>query len=69
MGDGNVTQVIRVEKGRMEPEELAALTVILLTRAAGPAAGRDDDARRRSSARRSRRARVPMFACPRSWQR
>ncbi|MEU8730015.1 acyl-CoA carboxylase epsilon subunit [Streptomyces tendae] len=69
MGDGNVTQVIRVEKGLMEPEELAALTVLLLTRAAGPAAGRDDDARWRSSARWSRPERVPMFACPRSWQR
>jgi hypothetical protein len=70
MGDGNVTQVIRVEKGLMEPDELAALTAVLLARAAGSVAGRDDDARRlRSPARWSRPERVAMFASPRSWQR
>ncbi|GGN74287.1 hypothetical protein GCM10011579_053220 [Streptomyces albiflavescens] len=70
MGDGNVSQVIRVEKGSMEPDELAALTAVLLARAAGSDAGRDDAARRpRSSARWSRPERAAMFASPRSWQR
>ncbi|MGW0538394.1 acyl-CoA carboxylase subunit epsilon [Streptomyces sp. NPDC003032] len=57
---------IRVEKGHAEPEEVAAITAILLARAAArPAApvrrGRDKAGWRRLE-------RTPGFRAPHSWQ-
>ncbi|QGV78313.1 acyl-CoA carboxylase epsilon subunit [Streptomyces ficellus] len=61
------TNLLRVEKGNADPEELAALTAILLARAsAGPAAG---PARRvRSTAGWRRLERQSGFRAPHSWQ-
>ncbi|MEV0219857.1 acyl-CoA carboxylase epsilon subunit [Streptomyces sp. NPDC050704] len=67
---GKVTSVIRVENGSVGPDELAALTAVLLARAAGSAAGGNGAARRaRPAARWSRPERAVMFVSPRSWQR
>ncbi|MEV8537269.1 acyl-CoA carboxylase subunit epsilon [Streptomyces sp. NPDC051211] len=58
--------LLRVEKGHAEPEELAAITAILLARAAStpsiPAA------RTRSTAGWRRLERTPGFRAPHSWQ-
>ncbi|CAM5699494.1 Acyl-CoA carboxylase subunit epsilon OS=Streptomyces alboniger OX=132473 GN=CP975_25505 PE=4 SV=1 [Streptomyces alboniger] len=58
---------IRVEKGHAEPEEVAAITAILLARAAAqpepqaPRRGRDKAGWRRLE-------RTPGFRAPHSWQ-
>ncbi|MCB5166667.1 acyl-CoA carboxylase subunit epsilon [Streptomyces bambusae] len=58
--------LLRVEKGHAEPEELAAITAILLARAAGgPAVPAP---RRRSTAGWRRLERTPGFRAPHSWQ-
>ncbi|MFI7321808.1 acyl-CoA carboxylase subunit epsilon [Streptomyces venezuelae] len=58
---------IRVEKGHADPEEVAAITAILLARAAAqPAAA---PARRgRDKAGWRRLERTPGFRAPHSWQ-
>ncbi|MFE9259257.1 acyl-CoA carboxylase subunit epsilon [Streptomyces sp. NPDC006879] len=57
--------LLRVEKGHAEPEELAAITAILLARAsATPAA----PAQARSTAGWRRLERTPGFRAPHSWQ-
>ncbi|MFB6907377.1 acyl-CoA carboxylase subunit epsilon [Streptomyces bacillaris] len=58
--------VLRVEKGHADPEELAAITAVLMARAAAqPAApvrrGRDTAGWRRLE-------RTPGFRAPHSWQ-
>ncbi|MFJ4968214.1 acyl-CoA carboxylase subunit epsilon [Streptomyces sp. NPDC088755] len=58
--------VLRVEKGHADPEELAAITAVLMARAAGrPSApahpGRDTAGWRRLE-------RTPGFRAPHSWQ-
>ncbi|MER7854160.1 acyl-CoA carboxylase subunit epsilon [Streptomyces bacillaris] len=57
--------VLRVEKGHADPEELAAVTAVLLARAAAqpaaPARGRDTAGWRRLE-------RTPGFRAPHSWQ-
>ncbi|WP_199553235.1 acyl-CoA carboxylase subunit epsilon [Streptomyces sp. N35] len=59
--------LLRVEKGHAEPEELAAITAILLARAAAapeapaPSRGRDKAGWRRLE-------RTPGFRAPHSWQ-
>ncbi|MFJ3925910.1 acyl-CoA carboxylase subunit epsilon [Streptomyces sp. NPDC090022] len=59
--------LLRVEKGNAEPEELAAITAILLARAAStpevPAARGA-----RSTAGWRRLERTPGFRAPHSWQ-
>ncbi|OKK06722.1 hypothetical protein AMK26_12095 [Streptomyces sp. CB03234] len=62
------TNLLRVEKGHAGPEELAAITAVLLARAsARPAAA---PARRaRSTAGWRRLERQPGFRAPHSWQR
>ncbi|MDJ0379540.1 acyl-CoA carboxylase subunit epsilon [Streptomyces sp. G-G2] len=59
--------LLRVEKGHAEPEELAAITAILLARAAAtPEAG---PVHRIGSAAGWRRLeRTPGFRAPHSWQ-
>ncbi|MFD3540860.1 acyl-CoA carboxylase subunit epsilon [Streptomyces sp. NPDC058662] len=59
--------LLRVEKGHAEPEELAAITAILLARAA--ATPEDASARTgRSQAGWRRLERTPGFRAPHSWQ-
>jgi len=61
--------VVRVEKGHVEPEELAALTAVLLARAA--AAGRDTQTAaydRPRTAGWRRLERTPGFRSAHSWQ-
>lgn len=61
--------LVRVEKGHAEPEELAALTAVLLARAA--AAGQDTGAnvrRPRTTAGWRRLERTPGFRSAHSWQ-
>ncbi|MET9804760.1 acyl-CoA carboxylase subunit epsilon [Streptomyces sp. NPDC006368] len=58
--------VLRVEKGHADPEELAAITAILLARAAAqPSTGAH---RPRSTAGWRRLERTPGFRAPHSWQ-
>lgn len=58
--------VLRVEKGQAGPEELAAITAVLLARAA---AQPDAPVRRgRSTAGWRRLERTPGFRAPHSWQ-
>ncbi|MDQ8701908.1 acyl-CoA carboxylase subunit epsilon [Streptomyces sp. LHD-70] len=59
--------LLRVEKGHAEPEELAAITAVLMARAAAqPAAVAP--ARGRSKAGWRRLERTPGFRAPHSWQ-
>ncbi|WP_327370065.1 acyl-CoA carboxylase subunit epsilon [Streptomyces sp. NBC_01217] len=59
--------VLRVEKGLADPEELAAITAVLLARAAAQPA--DSPAHRRSGTAGWRRLeRTPGFRAPHSWQ-
>ncbi|GAA1516167.1 MULTISPECIES: acyl-CoA carboxylase subunit epsilon [Streptomyces] len=59
--------LLRVEKGHAEPEELAAITAVLMARAAN----RSDEApahHGRSTAGWRRLERTPGFRAPHSWQ-
>ncbi|MEU9095442.1 acyl-CoA carboxylase subunit epsilon [Streptomyces sp. NPDC087901] len=59
--------VLRVEKGLADPEELAAITAVLLARAAAQPA--DAPARHgRDTAGWRRLERTPGFRAPHSWQ-
>ncbi|MEU8505531.1 acyl-CoA carboxylase subunit epsilon [Streptomyces brevispora] len=59
--------VLRVEKGLADPEELAAITAVLLARAAAQPA--DVPTRRgRNTAGWRRLERTPGFRAPHSWQ-
>ncbi|CAM5577237.1 acyl-CoA carboxylase subunit epsilon [Streptomyces xanthochromogenes] len=59
--------LLRVEKGHAAPEELAAITAVLLARAAAqPAAAAPK--RGRSTAGWRRLERTPGFRAPHSWQ-
>ncbi len=57
--------VVRVDRGHAEPEELAAITALLLARAAARAAA---VAEPRSIAHWRRLERAPGFYAPHSWQ-
>lgn len=59
--------LLKVEKGNAEPEELAAITAILLARAAAAPEG-TSTAAARSQAGWRRLERTPGFRGPRSWQ-
>ncbi|MEU9356759.1 acyl-CoA carboxylase subunit epsilon [Streptomyces sp. NPDC048301] len=58
--------VLRVEKGQAGPEELAAITAVLLARAA--AQPEASTRRGRSTAGWRRLERTPGFRAPHSWQ-
>ncbi|MFI8105127.1 acyl-CoA carboxylase subunit epsilon [Streptomyces sp. NPDC086023] len=58
--------LLRVEKGHAEPEELAAITAILLARAAATPEAPAGAAR--STAGWRRLERTPGFRAPHSWQ-
>jgi hypothetical protein len=59
--------LVRVEKGHAEPEEVAAITALLLARAA--AGGTAEPAGQpRSTAGWRRLERTPGFRAPHSWQ-
>lgn len=60
------TPDIRVEKGHAEPEEVAALTAILLARAATPTAAPAHRGRARAGWRRLERENG--FRAPHSWR-
>lgn len=63
------TQLFRVEKGSPGPEELAALTAVLLSRTAAVSAEPDDLSRRhRAVARWRRLERAQVFDGPRGWR-
>ena len=59
-------RILRVEKGHAGPEELAALTAVLLARAA--AGGTEPDEDRPSAAPWRRLERRTYFGAPHSWQ-
>nr|ABY83153.1 Azi14 [Streptomyces sahachiroi]BFD88276.1 hypothetical protein StreXyl84_76770 [Streptomyces sp. Xyl84] len=61
--------MLRVERGHAEPEELAALTALLLVCAAARRqAGGGVPSRDHSPAGRRRPLRIPQFRAPHSWQ-
>jgi hypothetical protein len=60
--------LLRVEKGHAEPEELAALTAVLLARAAGTAAPAPAGAARAPRAGWRRLERENGFHAPHSWR-
>ncbi|GGX21024.1 hypothetical protein GCM10010297_48070 [Streptomyces malachitofuscus] len=62
------TPDIRVEKGHAEPEEVAAITAILLARAAAPAADAAPAHRGRARAGWRRLERENGFRAPHSWR-
>ncbi|WP_031476652.1 acyl-CoA carboxylase subunit epsilon [Streptomyces bicolor] len=65
----NPAQLLRIEKGSPDPEELAALTAVLLSRTAAVGAEPDDLSRRhRAVARWRRLERAQGFDGPRSWR-
>ncbi|MEV7088116.1 acyl-CoA carboxylase epsilon subunit [Streptomyces sp. NPDC093085] len=67
MSEATNDSLLRVEKGEAAPEELAALTALLLARAATrPAAAPAH--RGRSTAGWRRLERTPGFRAPHSWQ-
>ncbi|MFI5805392.1 acyl-CoA carboxylase epsilon subunit [Streptomyces sp. NPDC051561] len=63
----DTNNLLRVEKGEAAPEELAALTAILLARAAARPA-EVSASHGRSSAGWRRLERTPGFRAPHSWQ-
>ncbi|BBC36888.1 MULTISPECIES: acyl-CoA carboxylase subunit epsilon [Streptomyces] len=60
-------KLLRLEKGHAEPEELAAITVVLIARAATQTAA-DPAQCARSKAGWRRLERTPGFRAPHSWQ-
>ncbi|MFJ8790131.1 acyl-CoA carboxylase subunit epsilon [Streptomyces sp. NPDC102462] len=61
------TPDIRVEKGHAEPEEVAAITAILLARAAARSVAAAPAHRGRAKAGWRRLDREPTFRAPHSW--
>jgi hypothetical protein len=70
MSDTDDASLLRVEKGQADPEELAAITAVLLARAnAQPdSTSHGAGAAARSTARWRRLERTPGFRAPHSWQ-
>ncbi|WP_328300991.1 acyl-CoA carboxylase subunit epsilon [Streptomyces sp. NBC_00435] len=60
--------LLKVEKGHAEPEELAAITAILLARAAATPEEASAGAAARTQAGWRRLERTPGFRAPHSWQ-
>ncbi|MFF8608916.1 acyl-CoA carboxylase subunit epsilon [Streptomyces sp. NPDC015346] len=70
MNRSDLPHLLRVEKGDPSPEEMAALTAVLLARTLTAGAEPDDLARRQRAAARWRRPeRVTGFEGARTWQR
>ncbi|MEU6222007.1 acyl-CoA carboxylase subunit epsilon [Streptomyces sp. NPDC047022] len=68
-GTGRAEPWLRIERGCPTPEELAALTAVLLTRTAAAGALPDDLARRQQAvALWKRPERTSVFEGPRSWR-
>ncbi|GAA3744889.1 acyl-CoA carboxylase subunit epsilon [Streptomyces tremellae] len=63
----SAASLLRVEKGRADAEELAAITAVLLARASATGAAAPA-ARGRSVAGWRRLERTPGFRAPHSWQ-
>ncbi|MDQ0993237.1 acyl-CoA carboxylase subunit epsilon [Streptomyces sp. V3I7] len=61
------TPDIRVEKGHADPEEVAAITAVLLARAAAQPAATTQTHRGRAKAGWRRLEREPGFRAPHSW--
>lgn len=61
------TPDIRVEKGHAEPEEVAAITAVLLARAAAQSEPSAQTHRGRAKAGWRRLEREPGFRAPHSW--
>ncbi|MFJ9031138.1 acyl-CoA carboxylase subunit epsilon [Streptomyces sp. NPDC102274] len=66
MSDPTNESLLRVEKGQAGPEELAAITAVLMARAA--AQPESPAHRGRSTAGWRRLERTPGFRAPHSWQ-
>ncbi len=65
----DIQRLVRVEKGQAEPEELAAVTALLLARAASrPQEGRPARGIRRDKAGWRRLERTGTFHAPHSWR-
>jgi hypothetical protein len=66
----DIQRLVRVEKGQAEPEELAAVTALLLARAASRPHEAQPAARgvRRSRAGWRRLERTGVFHAPHSWR-
>jgi hypothetical protein len=65
----DIQRLVRVEKGQAEPEELAAVTALLLARAASrPNESRTAHAPRRTKAGWRRLERTGGFHAPHSWR-
>ncbi|MEV0741826.1 acyl-CoA carboxylase subunit epsilon [Streptomyces sp. NPDC050549] len=63
------TPLLRLERGQASPEELAALTAVLLSRGLAAGAVPDDTARAQQAVALWRRLeRVSGFEGPRSWR-
>ncbi|MDJ0460847.1 acyl-CoA carboxylase subunit epsilon [Streptomyces sp. H27-C3] len=62
------SSLLRVEKGQAAPEELAAITAILLARAASHSEAAPAAHGGRSTAGWRRLERTPGFRAPHSWQ-
>ncbi|WP_368661574.1 acyl-CoA carboxylase subunit epsilon [Streptomyces sp. NA04227] len=62
------SRLLRVEKGHAEPEEVAALTAILLARASSSDVTAAPAHRGRNKAGWRRLERTPGFRAPHSWQ-
>jgi hypothetical protein len=60
--------VLRIERGHTGPEELAALTAVLLSRTATAPAAEQMPPPRAPSASWRRLERQPAFFCSHSWQ-
>ena len=60
--------LLRVEKGEAAPEELAAITAVLMARAAARPEAPAPAHHGRSEARWRRLERTPGFRAPHSWQ-
>ncbi|WP_306318782.1 MULTISPECIES: acyl-CoA carboxylase subunit epsilon [unclassified Streptomyces] len=62
------TPDIRVEKGHAEPEEVAAITAILIARASATPEAPSHHAKRQTRAGWRRLEREPGFRAPHSWR-
>jgi hypothetical protein len=61
--------LLRVVRGDATPEEIAALTAVLLARPGDAEAPRPDRSVRNSWSDRSRQLRRPLFPAPGAWRR
>ncbi|MFJ7241831.1 acyl-CoA carboxylase epsilon subunit [Streptomyces olivaceus] len=67
-GRSDPTRLLRVERGHAEPEELAALAVLLLVRAAAQRRAERLPSHNHSPVGWHRLVRIPDFRAPHSWR-